>query len=60
MAVNAEHATQLMDIGFQLMILDTIWPEVFIFCGIRRTVFDIEVMLKSTVIIKTDIIAIMA
>ncbi len=60
MAVNAEHAPQLMNIRYQLMKLDTIRPEVFIFGGVRSPVFGIEIVLESTIVIKADIIAVMA
>ena len=60
MAVDAQHAPQLMNIRFQLVIFNPIWPEMFIFGGKRRPVFVIEVVFKTTMVIKADIITVVA
>ena len=59
MAIDADHTPYLVNIGFKLLVFYTKRPEMFISGGVWCAVFIVEVLLKSAIVIGTDIISIM-
>jgi hypothetical protein len=60
MAVYTYHPSLLVNIGFKLVKFYTIGSEKIFMCGVGCTVLIIEVMFVPSVVVKTDMIAIVA
>ena len=60
MAVGADEAALLVDVGGQFMVFDTIGPEMLLLGGVGGAVFLVQVVFKTAIVIETDGVAIVA
>ena len=60
MAVNTDKPALLVNICGKLVIFDAVWAEMLFFRRVWGAIFVVQIMLETTVIIKTDPVAIVA
>lgn len=58
--INAPHPLFLMDVRRQLMVFNPIWAKISVPGCVGCSVFDVEIMFETAVIIEADIIAVVA